>query len=77
MYSSRKEDGITCNLSDFSAQSSFDFFRNKKVYIFTPFTKLGTTNAESIKNIQKFVEHSKTLVQDHYRHLTKKKLQSA
>lgn len=77
MYSSRKEDGITCNLSDFSAQSSFDFFRNKKVYMFTPFSKLETENAESIKNIQGFVEHSKTLVQDHYKKISKLSLKSA
>jgi hypothetical protein len=77
MYSSRKEDGITCNLADFSAQSSFDFFRNKKVYVFTPFTKLESSNAESIKNIQKFIEHSKALVQDHYKKIANKAVKSA
>lgn len=70
LYSSRKEDAIECALSEFSTQSSFDFFRNKKVFIFVPYSKVkGHVHAEGMK---KFVSYARDLVRDHYQQLSKK-----
>jgi len=65
MFSSRKEDAVTCLMKDFSIQSSFDFLKNKKVYLFISYEKLSLAN-KNIKNIQKFVEHTRNLIRDHY-----------
>jgi hypothetical protein len=69
LYSARKEDGINCALADFNIQSSFDFLKSKKVYLFIAYNKLQAESQGSIKNIQDFIHHSRELVRDHYRHL--------
>ncbi len=73
MYSSNKKDSIYCSLSDFSIQSSFDFFKNKKVFLFIPYSKFESTH---VRVIQDFMEYSKDLVRDHYKDPFKK-IQSA
>lgn len=69
MYSSSKSDAICCKLSDFSLQSSFDFFKNKKVFLFIPYSKFESTH---VKAIQEFMTFSKDLVRDHYKDPFKK-----
>jgi hypothetical protein len=66
MYSSKKEDAVTCSLRDFSVQSSFDFLKNKKVYLFVSYEKLKASN-QGVKVIQNFVEHTRNLICDHYK----------
>jgi hypothetical protein len=66
MYSSKKEDAVTCSLKDFSVQSSFDFLKNKKVYLFVSYEKLKASN-QGVKVIQNFVEHTRNLICDHYK----------
>jgi hypothetical protein len=66
MYSSKKEDAVTCSLKDFSVQSSFDFLNNKKVYLFVSYEKLKASN-QGVKVIQNFVEHTRNLICDHYK----------
>lgn len=73
LYSSRKEDAISCELGDFSVQSSFDFSKNKKVYLFVPYEKLKGGNASSVRAIQEFVTHAKELVRAHYQETGKLK----
>lgn len=66
LYSSRKEDAIPCSFGDFSVQSSFDFSKEKKVYLFISYEKLGAGHPGSVKNIQNFVSHTRELVRAHY-----------
>ncbi len=66
MYSSRKEDAVTCSLSDFTVQSGFDFLKSKKVYLFAPYSKLKSANSAGLKNIENFVLHTQNLVRDYY-----------
>lgn len=66
LYSSHKEDSVICQLKDFSVQSSFDFFKNSKVYLFISYEKLGSSN-ERIKDIQKFVNYTRSMILDHYK----------
>lgn len=73
LYSSRKEDAIECELSDFSVQSSFDFSKNKKVYLFVPYEKLQGGNSECVKSIKSFVTYAKELVRAHYQEANKLK----
>lgn len=65
LYSSKKEDAVTCLLKDFSIQSSFEFLKNKKVYLFISYDKLSACN-QGIKLIQNFVAHTRILIRDHY-----------
>jgi hypothetical protein len=65
MYSSRKEDSVVCQLKDFNVQSSFDFLKNKKVFLFISYEKLAASNVK-IKDIQKFVTHTRGLIREHY-----------
>ena len=71
LYSSRKEDSVVCSHKDFSIQSSFDFLKNKKVYLFVSYAKLATSNAK-IKDIQSFVSHSRSLIRERYLSQSKK-----
>lgn len=66
LYSSRKEDAIKCAFSDFSVQSSFDFSKEKKVYLFISYEKLTGQDPESVKRIKNFVIFTRELVRDHY-----------
>jgi hypothetical protein len=67
MYSSRREDAILCDLKDFHIQSSFDFFKNKKVYLFIPYTKLSSKAGRHIEIIQTFLTYARELVRSHYK----------
>ena len=68
MYSSRKEDSIGLKLKDLSAQSSFDFLKNKKVYLFVSYDKLVAGENVNVKSIQKFVTHSRDMIRAHYKY---------
>lgn len=69
LYSAKKEDAIFCELSDFSVQSSFDFLKSKKVFLFVSYEKLAEKNPNAITNIKEFMNYSKNLVREHYKNL--------
>lgn len=64
MYSSRKDDSFTCKTSDFSVKSSFDFLKNRKVFIFVPYSKLSGN--QKVKDVQEFVGHTRELIRTHF-----------
>lgn len=66
LYSSSKEDSMTVKMSEFSVQSSFDFSKNKKVFLFISYDKLAESHPANVKAIRDFVIHSKELVRQHY-----------
>lgn len=72
LYSSNKEDSMVCRLKDFSIQSSFDFSKSKKVYLFISYDKLAEVHPYSVKSIKDFVMQTKDLVKDHYAAAKKK-----
>lgn len=72
LYSSRKEDAVECSMASFSTQSSFDFFKNRKVYLFTSYEDLAKSGPVSAKNLKDFVDFTRDLVRDHYQSLDKK-----
>lgn len=65
MYSSCKEDSVVCQLKDFSVQSSFDYLKNKKVFLFVSYEKLAVSNPK-ITDIKKFVTHTRGLIREYY-----------
>jgi hypothetical protein len=73
LYSSVKGDSITCQMKDFSVQSSFDFAKNKRVFLFISYDKLAESNPESVKSIREFVSQTKELVRDHYQNKSARK----
>lgn len=66
LYSSRKEDGITVKIADMSVQSSFDFLKNRKVFLFVPYSKMGG-NKKVLTNIQDFMGYSKGLITSYFK----------
>ncbi len=72
MYSSNKNNSVYCKLSDFSVQSSFDFFKNKKVYLFIPYSKIQSEKDTHVRTIKEFMDYTKCLVRDHYKDPFKK-----
>lgn len=66
LYSSRKEDALTCEAQSLSLQSSFEFMKNRKVYLFVPYHKLTSAEAQKVKAIQTFVTHTRSLVRDYF-----------
>ncbi len=73
LYSSSKEDSMTVKMSEFSVQSSFDFSKNKKVFLFISYDKLAESHPANVKAIRDFVIHSKELVRQHYQNGNAKK----
>lgn len=73
LYSSSKEDSMTVKMSEFSVQSSFDFSKNKKVFLFISYDKLAESHPTNVKAIRDFVIHSKELVRQHYQNGNAKK----
>ena len=69
LYSSLKNDSVICQQNDFSVQSSFDFAKNKKVFLFVSYAKMTSLNPESIQTLRGFVTQTKDLVRDHYQKL--------
>jgi hypothetical protein len=69
LYSSSKEDAIPCSLKDINIQSSFDFSRNKKVFLFVSYAHLASKHPESIARIKEFVQQTRDLVRDHYKNV--------
>jgi hypothetical protein len=72
MYSSRRVDAMDCSVKSFSCQSSFDFLKNKKVYLFITYEKLGKQNSRRVKDLKDFIVYSRDLVRTHYRDLAEK-----
>ena len=73
LYSSNKEDAMPVKLADFSVQSSFDFSKNKRVFLFVSYDKLAESQPKGVKSIRLFVNHTRDLVRDHYQQGAKKK----
>lgn len=65
MYSSSKEDSFVFSLNDASVQSSFDFLKNKKIFMFVSYDKIISSN-DKITHVKNFVAHTKNLIKDHY-----------
>lgn len=66
-YSSRHEDAIRCQLKDFSVQTSFDFYQNRKVYLFISYDKLIGEPGFDVGMIKDFVAHTKELIKQTYK----------
>lgn len=73
LYSSSKEDSMAVKMSDFSVQSSFDYSKNKKVFLFISYDKLAESHPANVKIIREFVTHTKELVREHYQGANTKK----
>ncbi len=73
MYSSRKEDALSCDVKDINLQSSFDFLKNRKIFLFVAYDQLHGTDATKVKSIVSFVNHTRSLIREHYQnHFFKK-----
>ena len=66
LYSSRKEDALSCNTQHVSVQSSFDFLKNKRVYLFVPYNTLSSADHQKVNQIQGFVFHTRDLVREFF-----------
>jgi hypothetical protein len=66
LYSSKKEDGVEIEMTDVQIQSSFDFLKNKKAYLFISYETLRKSSPRSAKTLEEFVAYSKSLARDHY-----------
>ena len=74
LYSSKKEDSVICKVNKFSVQSSFDFSKNKKIFLFIHYDDMVSSDPESINLIKEFVAHTKDLVLDYYRPVQEKNI---
>jgi len=64
MYSSKKEHQFTFNMTHIKPQSSFDFFKDKNVYIFVKYGSIESSKALAVSEIEKFVKTTKLLIKD-------------
>jgi hypothetical protein len=72
MYSSLKDDAIECPMSAVSTQSSLDFLRNRKVYLFVAYDKIADSAPMSAKCFRDFIDYSRDLIRKHYRDMMTK-----
>jgi hypothetical protein len=73
LYSSCKEDALSCESQHLTIHSSFEFLKNKKVYLFIPYNRLSAADEEKIKNIQRFVTHGRALLRAYFQNNILKK----
>ncbi len=73
LYSSKKEDAIELKLNQISSQSSFEFLKNRKIYLYVSYDDMSKSSVEKTKNIETFVSYSKKLVKDHILSFTEQK----
>lgn len=66
LYSSRKEDALVYDVKNSRLQSSFDFSRSKKAYLFLSFDNLKADYPATVKSLQDFVIYTKDLIRSHY-----------
>jgi hypothetical protein len=71
LYSARKEDALTCNISDISSGSSFEFLRTNRIHLFLSYDRLrGDT--DSVAHVRSFVQHCRELMRQYFQtHLKK------
>ncbi len=62
LYSSKKEDGIYSDATQWNTNSGFDFFQQKKVYLFLPFTAIKERHQTSVNHLKGFVDSTKSMV---------------
>jgi hypothetical protein len=74
LYTSRKEDSVSCPIDQFNVQSSFDFSSSKKVYLFIDYDKASWSSPAPLKNIRDFVSMTKDLVKNYYQDIQNKSL---
>lgn len=67
LYSSRKEDAISFNFTDLNVQSSFDYLKNHKVYLFLPHSAIGLQNQTALHHIQGFIDYTKEMMRTYYK----------
>jgi len=71
LYSSRKVDAIHFDLKDCSTQVSFDFTKNRKVYMYVPFNVMAKSDPASAKILSSFVDYAKNLVRNYYQDISR------
>ncbi len=67
LYSSKSENSLQMSVKDFSYQSSFDFVKNKRIFLFMSYDKIQNQSEQNVASIKKFVGHTKELVRLHYK----------
>lgn len=67
LYSAQREDALEVAMEDVSVQSSFDFQKDPKVFIFIPYDKIAVEKSVSVDSIRDFVDQTKELVRFHYK----------
>jgi hypothetical protein len=70
MYSSRKEDALECSLDKFVVESSFDFLRKRKVYLFISYEQLAKQHKTAAKVLSDFTTYTRDLVREHYQQIS-------
>jgi hypothetical protein len=66
MYSSKKEDAIEFEIQKLAMQSSFEFLKTKKVYLFISFKSLVESHPSQIETIKNFMAYVKDTVVEHF-----------
>jgi hypothetical protein len=65
LYSSRKQDAVSCPVEHITAQSSFDFLASRKIYLFIGYQHLNAPGDE-VRRISEFVAHTRELVRQQF-----------
>ncbi|MGE3608083.1 MAG: hypothetical protein AB7I27_00750 [Bacteriovoracaceae bacterium] len=66
MFTSNKEDALYLKLSQFSVQASFDYMKDRKVYLFISYDSIAKANPETAKNLKDFILFTKGIIKDHF-----------
>lgn len=66
LYSSNKADAFYVNMKNLSVQSSFDFSKNKRVFMFASYGNIEASHSNSVSAIKDFVGYTQELVRDSY-----------
>lgn len=66
MYTSKKNDSVECSSNNFLVQTSFDFVKDKKIYLFLSYDTVAKANQQVANDLQNFIGHTKELIREHF-----------
>jgi len=67
-YSSKKEDAIELKLNQIQTQSSFEFLKNRKIYLYISFDKIKIKAPEVAKNLESFGRYTREIIENYFIH---------
>jgi len=65
-YSSKKEDAVELKLNQIQTQSSFEFLKNRKIYLYIGFDKIKIKSPDVAQNLESFGRYTREIIKNYF-----------